>query len=127
MMLSGLLRLIGFILALQAFTFVVSASSFDDEWEAFKIRFNKVYGTFDEEAKRFEIYRDNCRKFEEHNKQFNQGNVTFKMNVNRDADMTYEEIHEKFKMKPVLVLILHSSGLIREFCDDIKQLCNCLF
>lgn len=68
-----------------------------DEWASFKLKFNKTYETFSENANRFRIFKKNLGKFREHNTRFERGDVTFRMGVNRDADMTFEEIDEREK------------------------------
>lgn len=92
----NLLGLIGIILVVEAATH----ASVVDEWQSFKTKFNKTYETFSEEADRFKIFKKNHEKFKEHNIKFERGDVTFRMGVNRDADMTYEEIDEREKIVP---------------------------
>lgn len=92
----NLLRLIGIILVIEATT----QASVVDEWQNFKVKYNKTYDTFSEQAERFKIFKKNHEKFKEHNIQFERGDVTFRMGVNRDADLTYEEIDEREKPEP---------------------------
>jgi hypothetical protein len=61
----------------------------DDQWKEFKQKFNKIYKNADEEAKKFEKFKENLEKFRIHNE---NANATFKMGVNRNADYTFREI-----------------------------------
>ena len=73
-------------------TIGLTSASNDSQWNDFKTNFNKTYKTNVEEQKRFRIFRDNCFMFEEHNRKYEHGDVSFKMGINRDADLTYDEI-----------------------------------
>lgn len=85
-----------------AFAFLcASATSIDDKWDDFKAKFDIKYDSLDEEAKRFEIFSENCDDFDRHNEQFEIGNLSYKLGVNRYADHTHEEINEKFGGKPM--------------------------
>lgn len=95
-----LLSLFGVFLVFVACANAINVLSVKDQWNEFKIQFNKTYKSVDEEGKRFAIFKDNCRKFDEHNKQFEAGKFTFKMGVSRDADLTYDEIDEREKIAP---------------------------
>jgi Cathepsin propeptide inhibitor domain (I29) len=72
---------------------VVSAVS-DVQWEKFKKDYDKSYKS-DVEQKRFEAFKENCKKFDDHNEKYERGEFSFKMGVNRDADLTYDEIEVK--------------------------------
>lgn len=87
----------------------VNKTSISNKWEDFKIKFNKTYETNDEEMKRFEIFQENCANFEAHNKLYETGKVTFKIDVNRRADLTDDDIESLIVKKPRLVLNLYKN------------------
>ncbi|RXG67749.1 Cathepsin L [Armadillidium vulgare] len=69
---------------------VVCASALtagDKEWESFKAKFNKEYSA-EEDARHYKIFNANKKMIEKHNKKFEEGKVTFKMGINKFADMT---------------------------------------
>lgn len=74
-----------------------------NKWEDFKIKFNKTYETPDEEMKRFEIFQENCAIFEAHNKLYETGKVTFRIDVNRRADLTDDDVEALIVKKPRLI------------------------
>lgn len=57
-------------------------------------KFTKSYGP-DEEEKRKQIYFENKIKVEEHNKKFEQGEVTWSMGINHFSDLTEEEFKKR--------------------------------
>ncbi|XP_031779205.1 crustapain isoform X1 [Nasonia vitripennis] len=64
----------------------------DDEWEQYKIKFNKKYANPEEEQRRYKIYLDTKKKVEEHNVKYNNGEVSFSLGINHFADRTPEEL-----------------------------------
>jgi len=72
----------------------VSASSLalTDEFVKFKSEHGKMYGSFEEESHRMEIFKTNLKKIEDHNA---TPGVTWTMAVNEFADLTEEEFKEK--------------------------------
>lgn len=96
-----LINLLKIALTLHICTQPVDVISMDDRWKDFKTRFKKNYKTSAEEAKRFEIFHENCLRFEEHNRSFRDGNVTFMQGINRDADLTNEEVFRKYEGEPL--------------------------
>ncbi|XP_046977839.1 cathepsin L-like isoform X5 [Vanessa cardui] len=74
---------------------VVSADSFVDllreEWSAFKLKHQKSYENETEEKFRLKIYAENKLKVEEHNRRFERGEVTFRLDVNKYADKLHHE------------------------------------
>lgn len=98
-----LISLLGVVLTLHICTQPVDVISIDDRWKDFKTRFKKNYKSSAEEARRFEIFNENCVRFEEHNQRFEVGNVTFSQGINRDADLTSDEVFKKYEGEPLLV------------------------
>lgn len=60
-----------------------------DQWLA---KHNKAYNGIGEEDRRFEIFKENLRFIDQHNAQ----NRTYKVGLNRFADLTNEEYRAKF-------------------------------
>lgn len=68
----------------------------DDEvmamFESWLVKHGKVYNALGEKDKRFQIFKDNLRFIDDHNSQ----NRTYKLGLNRFADLTNEEYRSKF-------------------------------
>ncbi|XP_063362567.1 procathepsin L-like [Cydia amplana] len=87
---------------LLVFLFVIVTSSamislvdlFKKEWESFKLTHNKIYKSVAEEMRRMEIYALNKYKIVQHNELFEQGQVSFKLKVNKYSDMEREEFSQ---------------------------------
>lgn len=56
-------------------------------YESWLVRHGKAYNALGEKEKRFEIFKDNLRFVDEHNKE----NRTYKVGLNKFADLTNEE------------------------------------
>ena len=63
-----------------------------NEWLQFKLVHNKLYETKDEEAQRFSIWQANKKLIELHNLKFEQGLVTYSLNMNKFGDMVIKII-----------------------------------
>jgi len=61
-------------------------------WELFKAVHKKVYTSEAEESLRQKIFNQNVAMIEEHNQKFEAGKETFKLGINRFADMLQSEI-----------------------------------
>lgn len=96
----NLSQLIGILLIVGIGVCAINALSIEDQWRDFKSKYNKTYTNFEEEIQRFKVFKDNCRKFSEHNKKFEEGAVTFKLGVNKDADQTVEEMTKRYVIQP---------------------------
>ncbi|XP_076049065.1 procathepsin L-like [Oratosquilla oratoria] len=72
------------------FVAAVSASV-QEEWEAFKAKYEKDYGSDKEEQKRFTIFSANFDGVEKHNKLYDAGKSTFQLGINQFADLTVTE------------------------------------
>ncbi|XP_023160082.2 cathepsin L [Drosophila hydei] len=86
------------IYALLALVAVAQAVSFADvikeEWHTFKLEHRKNYQDETEERFRLKIFNENKHKIAKHNQRYAAGEVTFKMAVNKYADMLHHEFHE---------------------------------
>ncbi|KAG5684568.1 hypothetical protein PVAND_013793 [Polypedilum vanderplanki] len=49
----------------------------------------------DKEAERFEIFKDNLKKINEHNEKFKIGEFTYSLGINHFADKKPEELHKR--------------------------------
>ncbi|XP_017473993.1 PREDICTED: digestive cysteine proteinase 2 [Rhagoletis zephyria] len=63
----------------------------DQEWEEYKSKFNKVYTDAQEDNMRRERFVKSKQTVEEHNKKYENGEVTWKMAINHLSDLTEEE------------------------------------
>ncbi|WP_278924583.1 C1 family peptidase, partial [Pseudophaeobacter profundi] len=80
------------VLASVAFSHHISFPEENEaQWELFKIEHEKLYGDEKEEHLRKEIFMKNLDFIRQHNKKFENGEVTFTVGVNRFADMTNQE------------------------------------
>uniref|UniRef100_A0ABL6UDG8 Cathepsin propeptide inhibitor domain-containing protein n=1 Tax=Cannabis sativa TaxID=3483 RepID=A0ABL6UDG8_CANSA len=61
-------------------------------YEAWLVKHGKAYNGLGEKEKRFGIFTDNLRFIDEHNAQ----NLSFKLGLNRFADLTNEEYRSKY-------------------------------
>ncbi|KAI4458607.1 cysteine protease family c1-related [Holotrichia oblita] len=84
-----LLKNVRMILSL-CFVTIQSVSYYDlvqEEWEEFKVTHKKQYENPTEEKYRMQIFMENVHTISKHNQLYGQGLVTFKMGVNKYADM----------------------------------------
>nr|XP_014292126.1 cathepsin L1-like [Halyomorpha halys] len=82
------------ILLLLASFFIVSsaAPAIDELWSMFKEQHGKTYRTPLEEFHRISIFTKNLNMIEQHNAKYGAGMVSYKMKLNRFADMLPEEV-----------------------------------
>lgn len=66
----------------------------EEQWESFKLTHGKLYHSKMEEEKRFVIFARNLQLIVEHNQKYNEGNVSFKLAMNRFADMLPTELSQ---------------------------------
>ncbi|RXG54203.1 Digestive cysteine proteinase 1 [Armadillidium vulgare] len=81
----------GICLILALVVCASALSNVDKEWGNFKTKFEKKYIGQEDEANHYKTFLANKALIAEHNKKFDNGEVTFKMAVNKFADMTAEE------------------------------------
>ncbi|XP_034479523.1 protein CTLA-2-alpha [Drosophila innubila] len=62
----------------------------DAEWSEYKTKFEKSYDGEEDQMRRA-IFAKSKAKIEEHNKKYDNGEVTWKMGINHLADLTEEE------------------------------------
>jgi len=66
----------------------------NEDWEDYKIKFNKNY-EFVDEIKRRIIWEQNLKYIEKHNLEYNLGKHTFTLGLNQFADLTNTEFKDK--------------------------------
>ncbi|XP_052709425.1 procathepsin L-like [Crassostrea angulata] len=69
----------------------INYQPYEQAWKEFRILFNKTYKTLEEESWRFEIFRENVQKIEEHNKLYHLGKKSYFLGVNQFSDLKHEE------------------------------------
>ncbi|XP_034104195.1 procathepsin L-like [Drosophila albomicans] len=62
-----------------------------DEFNAFKLKQHKIYKDSTEELKRLQIFVENKKLIDRHNKRYEAGKESYKMGVNKFTDLTQEE------------------------------------
>lgn len=83
-----LLILLALVAATRAVSFI---DLIREEWDIFKLHFAKKYDNDVEDSFRMKIYMDNKHKIQQHNKQYEQGSVSFKMEMNHFGDLLHHE------------------------------------
>jgi len=69
-----------------------------EQWKAFKAEHGKSYSD-EEDAKRFEIFKENIKMVEEHNKKYENKETTYKMGINKFSDYFPEEKAQNLGLK----------------------------
>ncbi|KAG7168259.1 Cathepsin L-like 3 [Homarus americanus] len=80
------------VAAVMGATAASITSLVQDEWQLFKLEYNKQYNTDVKEQFRMKIFMDNKHKVLEHNKHFAQNMTSFKLKLNHLGDMLRQEI-----------------------------------
>ncbi|XP_017106640.2 cathepsin L1 [Drosophila bipectinata] len=87
-----------FVLPLLALLAVAQAVSFADvvkeEWHTFKLEHRKNYQDETEERFRLKIFNENKHKIAKHNQLWASGKVSYKLAVNKYADMLHHEFRQ---------------------------------
>ncbi|XP_062580910.1 procathepsin L-like [Saccostrea cucullata] len=69
----------------------INYQPYEQAWKEFKFLHGKTYKSVEEEIHRFEIFRENIQKVEEHNKLYHMGKTSYYQRVNQFFDLTHEE------------------------------------
>ena len=67
----------------------------NDEWQMFKMKFNKKYDALTEISRRL-IWEENLKNIQKHNIQYNLGKYSYYVGVNAFSDMSHEEFKSKY-------------------------------
>lgn len=71
----------------------------DQEWEKFKLSYNKRYDSVVEEAYRKAIFIKNLQKINDHNQNYEQGLETFSNAINEFSDLGTDEFTNHLENK----------------------------
>ncbi|XP_075210816.1 digestive cysteine proteinase 1-like isoform X2 [Lycorma delicatula] len=77
-----------------------------DEWDKFKRKFNKQYGSETEELDRMKIFHKNLKYIAEQNLCFVNGEISYSSGINMYCDLTNEELKSRlngFRMIPEVI------------------------
>lgn len=86
------------LVVLYATIFVALAMNSDgEEWKNFKLKYHKLYKSSRDEVKRFAIFQENLQTIQKHNEKYEAGLTTYKMGVNKFADLTPQEFQSYLK------------------------------
>nr|BAN20187.1 cathepsin L [Riptortus pedestris] len=66
------------------------------EWERFKTTYGKSYPHKEEELYRQQVFVNNFRSIQAHNKKYEEGKTTFTLKINKFADLTSEEFRKLY-------------------------------
>ncbi|KAL3310120.1 hypothetical protein Ciccas_011317 [Cichlidogyrus casuarinus] len=61
------------------------------KWHQYKLKHGKVYAKDEEDERRKNLWQDNYKMVEEHNKRYESGQVTWSMRQNHFSDLSEEE------------------------------------
>ncbi|CAH2085102.1 unnamed protein product [Euphydryas editha] len=62
-----------------------------EEWDTFKLEYEKTYENEEEERNRMMIFLSNKYRVYKHNQLFERGQVTFRLGLNKYSDMFHDE------------------------------------
>ncbi|XP_037916428.1 crustapain-like [Hermetia illucens] len=83
---------LGLLVVLQVVSSAEKYGSLDEEWEKYKVDFEKHYSSAEEEAKRKAIFGKTLEQVKEHNKRYDAGEVTYSMGLNAFSDLNPDEV-----------------------------------
>ena len=89
LLLAGVLVLVAASARAVSFTDVIRA-----EWQAFKLEHRKHYNDETEEHFRLKIFNENRYKIASHNQRYAAGKVSYKLGLNKYADMLHHEFRQ---------------------------------
>ncbi|KOX67147.1 Cathepsin L [Melipona quadrifasciata] len=69
----------------------------NQEWETFKLEYNKTYKNDIEDRFRMKIFMDNKHKIDKHNENYEMKKVSYKQKMNKYGDMLYHELVKTFE------------------------------
>ncbi|KAJ3640752.1 hypothetical protein Zmor_027295 [Zophobas morio] len=73
---------------------VLSSETVNEQWENFKVTYEKHYDTVDEEIFRKQVFVEKLQFIEEHNSKFKEGLTNFTVGINYMADFTMDEFSD---------------------------------
>ncbi|KAF7284639.1 hypothetical protein GWI33_021827 [Rhynchophorus ferrugineus] len=87
--------IVGTVLLTLIVVAMAAPISVEEEFSNFKVKFNRTYATPEEEQQRFNIFKANFDRIQEHNKKYEAGEVTYTQGINDFADLTREEFKSR--------------------------------
>ncbi|CAG9837639.1 unnamed protein product [Diabrotica balteata] len=69
-----------------------------DDWNNFKIMYNKTYKDKFEEKKRFSAFKDNLKEIRHHNNRYEKGLETYKERITVFADLSKRQFDKKYQL-----------------------------
>ena len=91
-----LLGLLAFVKEKTLAASIEAEDVIDEEWESFKLKFNKSYDSTNDEFFRKKVFMENKRLIAEHNARYYDGQVNFTLKMNHFGDMLRNEYSGKF-------------------------------
>jgi cathepsin L len=82
------------VLLVALFVVIGSCSSLVDEWETWKLAYNKKYVSPDEEVKRYNVWIENKKFIELHNKK--KDKIGYTLEMNKFGDITTDEFSKLY-------------------------------
>ncbi|CAH1159316.1 unnamed protein product [Phyllotreta striolata] len=82
-----------YFLLFAAIFVVACALSDQEEFDAFKVKYNKQYSP-QEEAQRFKNFQENLQHIRDNNAKYDNGEVSFKEGINQFSDLSPEEFSQ---------------------------------
>ena len=101
-----------FILALAL---AVVNCSYDQEWENFKLKFEKGFRSNVHESERKAVFIENLREIEKHNGRFEIGLTTYKKGINYYSDWTWDEFKHVVLMKEQVSKVIYLTQSLSPF------------
>lgn len=89
-------------------------------YEEWLVKNGKVHTTLDQKEKRFQIFKDNLKFIDDHNAE----NRTYKVGLNRFADLSNDEYRSKYlttKINPLRMMAKPSNRYARRVDDNLPE------
>ncbi|KAG5864369.1 hypothetical protein JTB14_027096 [Gonioctena quinquepunctata] len=91
------------------------------DWKNFKLKYSRNYQNLVEEKQRFEIFNSNLLRIKEHNEKYENGLSSYKMGVNRFADLTLEEFKERLTFSKGSKPTISAKQTVIDYEGDIPK------
>ena len=88
----------------------ISAGEFEEvieeEWEAFKLKYQKSYDDTTQDGFRMRIFMENKHRIAQHNILYHQNKTSYKMKMNKYGDLLEHEFTGKNLSKQIVVFLV---------------------
>ncbi|KAJ8975094.1 hypothetical protein NQ317_002018 [Molorchus minor] len=81
------------LVVLASVILAINAASVEELWAQFKENHGRQYRNIREEETRFNFFKQNVQRIEEHNAKYEKGETSYYRGINRFSDKSREEIH----------------------------------